>query len=464
MKRILILLTFTILAFAQCTHPYEIGMQGSFPFFEMTSPATIQVEAGDRNGEEFAITMHSNLSIDSEIDCEENWLHFQRGHSKDNIVTLTFKADQNPNRFSRQATIKIKADGSLTGHNIKVEQKAFEFTSTTSNPYEGDLYLYGQEEVNNCIYTSVTGNLIIYDANNLSPLEHISEIGGSLLLYNCGLSNLGPLSDIIVEELFFNSTSDVKQILKNFTGKFRSLSIINGHADFSIISRFTDLEALTISDDCTVENLLEITKLTNLKSAYLYEPAVTRAEINYINMLMPKVVWHAQDYQTSFHLEARGTEDVSTRMYMYMSFRKNPSLQKVGYILSDNGTCDFSEMVEINDWTLNVGKEFTITDLTPNTDYSIWLYAVSTDGRHFLSEVETFRTIIYNYYAYSVTPEYPTYSNINETPYYSRFGGYLYKNSEIQRELDFYDNGAGKYDIARRYRRRYSSLRTDVCG
>lgn len=434
MKRILILFAITILAATQCTHPYDPEMMGSFPYFEMITKQNVKVQASNNNqAVTFDIKVRSSLNVEGKIEynaTDENWLNLHSSRTDlDGTTIITYKAEANLKRSSRQAKIKLIANEVSTGYTIIVEQAGYEVTSSSGNVFEGDLYLYGQEEVNNCIYTEVTGNLNISgeDITDLSPLNHLKKIGGGLGIHDCQITDLGPLTDKSVSKLELQGTHS-ENILKQFIGNMNALLITDSRdeaVDMNTITRFADLEGLEIFGN-KILNLTKITKLKKLQRANFSE--VTKPELNYLSMLMPGTEFYVSDYQSSFHLEARKTADSYTNMYVYMSFRENPTLSTVGYILSQDGTCDITKLVAINDWAFNTGKEFTITNLASGTDYTIWLYAVSADGRYFLSEPETFTTIKVDYYQYRVDPIYPCFENKqNETFSYPNFGAYMYK-------------------------------------
>jgi len=446
MKRFWIFITLAILTATQCSHPYEEGMLGTFPYLDMMTGTSASFTAGGSAPQKGEIKLSTNMTITTEVDYSGNdrgWIsNISSSTDNSGITTIAYTVNANTRRFARKATIKILADKVQTGLAVTVTQEAYKMTGETVI-YEGDLILRSQEDVDNCIYTKITGNLTITgdDIHDLSALEHIEAVGGNLIIEGCSqLSSLGPLNDLSVAMLRLYGTW-AEAILENFMGGFLSLEIENclDHTiDISVLTRFQGLESLRITGT-EITNLTDVAEMTDLSSVTLLSCQVTQPEINYLEMLMPDTEFSIDfDYQTSFNLSATQVSEYYAEFRISVLFNPEPDLIEFGYILADDGEFDMSGKQALDGWYFGTFL-LTVNALDPGQDYSIWIYGISSDNRYFLSEVETFTTTKVNYYTYTVTPEYPSWNGSSEAAEFARFEAYMITDIEnlIHKPLAF---------------------------
>lgn len=417
MKRFWIFITLAILTATQCSHPYEEGMLGAFPYLEMMSGTSASFKADGSVPQKGEIKLSTNMKITTQVDYTGNdrgWIsNISTSTNGSGITTISYTVLANTRRTARKAAIKILADNAQTGFSVTVNQEAYVMTGE-AEVYEGDLILRSQDEVNNCIYTEITGSLTISgdDIHDLSALEHITAVGGSLIIEGCSqLSSFGPLNDLSVNMLCLKGAW-TEALLQNYSGEFKSLEIENclDHAiDISILTRFSWIENLRITGSDII-NLVFVTEFTDIKSVTLLSCQVTQPEINYLKMMMPDTEFSIDfDYQTSFNLSATAIDEYYAEFRVSVLFEQEPDFIELGYVLSDDGTFDMSESKALNGWYFGTFM-MTVNNLDPGQDYSIWIYGISRDNSCFLSEVETFTTTKVNFYTYTITPVYPQFT------------------------------------------------------
>ena len=66
MKRIWIIIAIALIGATNCSHPYEEGMTGAFPFIELMSGTSISMDAvGSQTG---VIELNTNMRISTKVD------------------------------------------------------------------------------------------------------------------------------------------------------------------------------------------------------------------------------------------------------------------------------------------------------------------------------------------------------------------------------------------------------------
>lgn len=213
MKRFLILAA-VVLTTVRCSHPYEEGMSGSFPFIELLSSSELTFDAqGTESSLTGTILFHTNMNLSASVSYygqfEGNWVNEVRVESTGSETVVSVHLNPNTLRVSRSAIVNILADNQSTGIEISVQQNAYEMNGVT-NVHDGDLYVPSQSDVDNCIYTDIDGRLILGQTNSssyywralsdnrlfftdndiqsLAGLEYIQRIEGGLVAG--GLSSL----------------------------------------------------------------------------------------------------------------------------------------------------------------------------------------------------------------------------------------------------------------------------------
>lgn len=442
MKRFWIFITLAILTATQCSHPYEEGMLGSFPYIEMTSPSSASFKANAGNSESMkgTILLNTNMTVTAKVEYNGNstgWISNVTSSDEGAAVKLTYTVSANTKRSARKAVINILADNVQTGFSVTVSQEAYQMTGSPVI-YEGDLILNSQEDIDNCIYTGVTGNLIISgdDISDLSALEHIDSVGGSLIISGCSsLTDLGPLNDLDIDELSLTGTW-AEDILTSYTGSFPRLTIdscMDAPLNLSVLKRFTGLKDIVIiSSD--IDNILAISEMTWLDSLTLSDgvTGVYQVEINYLTTIAPDIdvtVNNLYDDNVRLSLQMTACEEYSASFIADLSLDGSP--KEVGYILSQDGTFNFNTKVVIETYTgSNTSLEFKASALDSGQDYTIWLYVISAFGDTFLSAPMDFTTAHVNFYTYTVNPLYPSWNGSSETPAYNSFEAFMITDIE----------------------------------
>ena len=170
MKRFLILAA-VVLTSVRCTHSYEEGMSGSFPFIELMSSSELVFDAqGSESSLTGTILIHTNMDLSASVSYLEfdgNWVNEVRIESMGNETSVYVQLSPNTLRSSRAAIVNILADNQPTGLEVYVRQNAFEMNGVT-NVHDGDLYISSQSDADNCIYTDIEGRLILGQTNSSS--------------------------------------------------------------------------------------------------------------------------------------------------------------------------------------------------------------------------------------------------------------------------------------------------------
>lgn len=454
MKRFWIFIIITILTATQCSHPYEEGMSGAFPYLEMLSGTSANFQAESKQKGSFEVS--TNMYITTKVEYISNssgWITDITTSDKGNsIKVVSYNVSPNTKRSARTAKIKILADGSQTAFAITINQAAYEMTGTEA-VYEGDLILRSQEEVSDCIYTAVTGNLTISgdDITNLNSLEYLRSIGGNLIINNCAsLHDLGPLKDLDVNTLEINYAW-ASSLLESYNGSFSSLVITgNLNPDFSIgvLKRFSGLKELTLAN-VNITDLEYFAELEGVESVTITNCPINRQQMNYVVMTCPDIDFTTSGLNNSTFVsfQINACEEYSASFYAYLEYGGNAP--EMGYILSDDGTFDFSKKVAVETYCNSYASTyFDVTGLEHGHDYLIWAYFLDENNDVFLSEAITFTTNRVNFYNYTVSPVYPSFGNSSETASFDSFYGYMVLDAQDDpnpSELIFSSNEDGTY-------------------
>lgn len=206
MKRFLILAA-VVLSGVRCTHSYEEGMSGSFPYLELQSSNQLQFEAqGTESSLSETVVFYTNMDLSTTIhysdQTSEGWVNEIRIENAGTAAVLTIQVSPNLLRSPRSAVIGIVADAQPTNIEIYVQQNAFDMNGETI-VHDGDLCISSQFEADNCIYTDIDGRLILgrtsptsyywralsdnrlffldNDIQSLAGLEYIQRIEGGLV-------------------------------------------------------------------------------------------------------------------------------------------------------------------------------------------------------------------------------------------------------------------------------------------
>ena len=152
MRKALLNITMPVLALAaallliQCSHPYEEGMSGAFPSFEILSGGSITMPASGTQ-QQLTGEIRSNLKISYD--------------EAAGTAGITFQASRNTKRSERRATVAISPQSGKGSIYVTVTQSGHT-SSGQDEIYEGDLYIRSQEDVENFIYTGVNGRIILH--------------------------------------------------------------------------------------------------------------------------------------------------------------------------------------------------------------------------------------------------------------------------------------------------------------
>ena len=165
MRKALLNITMPVLALAaallliQCSHPYEEGMSGAFPSFELLSGSSISLPAsGTQQQLTGTIRIKTNLNISAKVNYQSSsstsWISNLKTSYDEAAGTadITFQASRNTRLSERRATITISPKSGKGSVSVSVTQSGHT-SSGQDEIYEGDLYIRSQEDVENFIYT-----------------------------------------------------------------------------------------------------------------------------------------------------------------------------------------------------------------------------------------------------------------------------------------------------------------------
>ena len=450
MKRILFLMISGVLLFAQCEHPYEQDLIGAFPFAELMDP---NPEVFGSDASEYDVRVSTNMVITTKITYNggrlQDWIKIESTEEKGGIVHLTLNIDENLRREVRTAEVKILADGSTVVEILNITQKAYSLANK-ENTYKGDLILENQDEVNNCIYTKVEGNLIIgreyvsSDINNLSPLSVVTSITGGVKVNGCSnLKDMGALGGLSVDFVEFDGVNPV--LVSTWKGNVKEViirSVTTGEVNLSSFKSaerltlkgnscgfkgFEGMIGLTVADmaDNSIVETDGMEHMTSLDSLYLNDNPLVNvnslASMTWVKKidlsgtdLALNQIYYLKEYLnddtdivcdeiisgSTLNLEAVDIKYFSAKFesrYDDKLITISSGTNTYGYILKTSDEFSADELVPLKTYTNPL--TFDLKNLTPDTQYYLWLYAVDKNGGIHLSEKLAFKTpeIIYDY-------------------------------------------------------------------
>lgn len=447
MKRMLFLLVSCVILFAQCEHPYEQDLIGSFPFADMLdeNPGIFTSDAAM-----CVLRVSTNMVITTKTTYveggSENWLTVESDEEKGGIVRLTLKIDDNIRREIRQAEVTVYADGSTTVDVVTITQKAY-VVDGKENVCEGDLVLKTQDEIDNCIYTKVNGNLIIGgytgDIRDLSPLEVITAVTGEVRIFGCNVNDMGPLGNLEVRSVVFDSVNP--ELVRTWRGSVKEVTVRNIGSGNVSLSSFSDAEKLVLSGNlCTFSgyDALKKVKVAEMKSneftdtegmeemvaldsLYLSDNPLVNvnslAEMTWLKKLdlsrtdlVVNQIYYLQQYldedteivcdgisaDSSLALQSVEIKYFSAKFearYDSKIITISSGTNSYGCILSTADEFSTQDLLPLKFSTNPL--TFDLRSLTPDTQYYLWLYAVDENEGIHISEKFAFTTpeIVYEY-------------------------------------------------------------------
>lgn len=447
MKRMLFLMLSCVIMFAQCEHPYEEDLIGSFPFADMldNSPEIFTSDAA-----ECVLRVSTNMVISTKTTYVEggsvNWLTVETNEEKGGIVNLTLKIDDNIRRENRKAEVTVYADGSTVVDVVAISQKAYVIDGK-ENVCEGDLVLKTQDEIDNCIYTKVNGNLIIGgytgDIRDLSPLEVITAVTGNVKILGCDVKDMGPLGGLDVKSVEFDAVNP--ELIRTWRGSVKEVTVRNIGSGNVSLSYFTEAEKMVLSDNlCTFSGYEGLKKvkvaemkfnaftdtegmeeMTSLDSLYLSDNPLVNvnslAEMTWLKKLdlsrtdlVVNQIYYLQQYlDEDTEIVCDGiSEDSSLALqsveikYFSAKFEArydsklitiSSGTNSYGCILSTDDDFSTQDLLPLKFSTNPL--TFDLKNITPDTQYYLWLYAVDNNGGIHISEKLAFTTpeIVYEY-------------------------------------------------------------------
>ena len=459
MRKALLNITMPVLALAaallliQCSHPYEEGMSGAFPSFEILSGGSITMPAsGTQQQLTGEIRIKTNLKITAKVNYQgssTSWISNLKISYDEAAGTagITFQASRNTKRSERRATVAISPRHTSSGQD---------------EIYEGDLYIRSQEDVENFIYTGVNGRLIIgncvsggymasytdpglifegsdiYDISNLEILEYAQD---GIVIVSCnnlyGISSLDGVASPMIE------LTDLPQNSGNFStlgfisdmGNVRKL-VMNGNFIDSIegLENAASLEELDLSGNSNLSNINTLAEIPGLKSADLSGLDISQSQINYVSAVRPDMEISANDITGNTFLTISIPEDGITSWSVQIQFGAYNihGITEAGIVYAISGNAfDFSSRCQISE-SINSDTEYIFeADVTPDTYYSFWTYVTGSDGSIHLSE-KSEEIYVPAELRYSLTADFvfPKFSNIEETPAASSMTAYVFKKLE----------------------------------
>lgn len=490
MRKALLNITMPVLALAaallliQCSHPYEEGMSGAFPSFEILSGGSITMPASGTQQQLIGeIRIKTNLKITAKVNYQgssTSWISNLKISYDEAAGTagITFQASRNTKRSERRATVAISPQSGKGSIYVTVTQSGHT-SSGQDEIYEGDLYIRSQEDVENFIYTGVNGRLIIgncvsggymasytdpglifegsdiYDISDLEILEYAQD---GIVIVSCNslydISSLDGVSSPMIEltdlpseaAQSYNGSASEVYIIQN-SGNFNTLGFIsdmgnvrklvmNGNFIDSIegLENAAFLEELDLSGNSNLSNINTLAEIPGLESADLSGLDISQSQINYVSAVRPDMEISANDITGNTFLTISIPEDGITSRSVQIQFGAYNiyGITEAGIVYAISGNAfDFSSRCQISE-SINSDTEYIFeAGVTPDTYYSFWTYATGSDGSIHLSE-KSAEIHVPAELRYSLTADFvfPKFSNIEETPAASSMTAYVFKKLE----------------------------------
>lgn len=438
MKRILFLMVSCVMLFAQCEHPYEEELLGSFPFAELMDSNPGIFESG---AAECDLRVSTNMTITTRVKYvvggSKDWIHVESAEEKGGIVRLRLKIDENIRRENRKAELTVLADVKSIVEVVEINQKAYSVYDK-NNVYEGNLVLETQDDVDNCIYSKVNGNLVIgsaeTDIKDLSPLV-ITSVTGNVRVVGCReLKNMGPLGSLAVSSVEFDDVNPV--LVQTWKGAVREVTVrsveggmvnlgsfkntekltLSGNAcgfegyaglnklktavmssntftDTEGMEKMTSLETLSLNDNPLV-NVNSLAEMTWVRKIDLSRTELSQTQIRYLEEMLTDETEIICD-----ELSGKGELDVTPVMVKYFSAKFETVYRWIDISSSPNSyMCVFNKSGVFSmgaPLSLNTSPnplEFDIKNLEDNTMYYLWLCAIDDNGGIHISESLPFAT------------------------------------------------------------------------
>lgn len=443
MKRIISMIFACLVVFTQCTHPYEEDLLGAFPFAELLSKANYEISS---DAKEIVLELSTNMMISAKCEYEQSasagWVDVQISEAKGDLVQIVLDIEQNLRREERDVNVIISADGSERVASVRIAQKKYE-VSGTEKVHTGDLVLETQDQVNNCIYTRVEGKLIIGSESSnirgLSALDQLTAATEGVKIIECrDLIDLGPISNMTIPSLEFVGVnpdlvdswkgsvnklaiSDIDSGNVDLTryGTVKSLELIGNGCGFYGFAGLVNVEEAIMSDNLftTTSGFESMTKLstldlsnnplidvndlaemTSLRTIDLSDTDLSITQIRYLKACLPveaEIV--SEGISGEVELELQST-DVKYYNAKFAASQSNMSkLVSWGYVLKKGAVFSTDGFISLSVDTNPLN--FQVKNLSPDTEYSIWLCATDKVGAYHLSEMVEFTTeeIVYDY-------------------------------------------------------------------
>lgn len=360
--------------------------------------------------------------------------------------------------------------------------------------YVGNLVLSTQDQVDDCAYSEIQGNLTISggDITDLSSIA-VRSVTGDLTIKSCSrLSDFGALKKLNVGSVTLDNTN--LGIVKTWEGNAKSLTIKNiADASTYSLADFDEITSLTLTDnfcnfsgleslvDLTsadlprnkfgstegmdrwtkltsldlsgnpLANINELAQLTNLTSLDISNTSLSQTQVRYVTESLPSTV-----SIKSSGITGSGSLSVTNTGVDYFSASFSASISGIssvagGYYINDDssfpGESGRVEKVDINGDALTA---FDAKTLENGTTYSLWYYVEDTYGSVHLSERISFTTNKVNYYSLTVTPSWPSFEN--DASVQSDFGSIrsnmlVYKESVVAGREDSMMSSGNAYSV-----------------
>ena len=332
-------------------------------------------------------------------------------------------------------------------------------TKEVIETYEGDLVLSTQEEVDDCVHTSVTGDLTIggtgaSDISDLSALT-IKSVSGSLTIRNCAdLSSFGSLKALSVPSVTLDKINP--SITSSWQGRTDELTIKNITTTSACnISAFDEVKKLTLTSNkcffsgwssmknlvdadlrggiitttegfegmtalktlnlkgCKLNNINSLAQMPSLTSVDLSNTPLSETQVRYVRAFLPSATVVTATGLTgiaSLSLANRSAEYFSASLSVSYS---NVSAMQSGYYRNTENVFPGEDGRVASDLSSGV---INLKGLDGSTTYYMWAYVIDENGSVHLSEPADFTTKYVNY-NYVGNLEFTTQAEIDECFY-----------------------------------------------
>ena len=481
--KLMSLLAVLVLA-SDCRHPFEEGMMGAFPVFELLSAETVTFPASGTKSElSGEIEVRTNSEISVTVDYESggrSWIRDTdiRQEESTGISYISFSVSENSDEDARTADIVISSDLIGSSASVRVRQNG---NASSDDPdsdhdpddypegsiYYGDFYLETQDDVDDFTYSGysgIEGRLVIgetipygspshadpslaffesgiSDLSGLDPLEYVSD--GIIMVGNVRLADISVLNDVdtpLIEitrmsphafQTYAGNARDMyicecPEVIDDFSGlsdcgRLENLILEGNHiTSIESLASVSGLRSLEIRNDAELRNINVLAEMPFLESVVLENLSVSVPQVNYIRTVRPEL---------SLALVAPDV-DISLEVNVPLSTMTMNSADLI-MTVTDYGGISFHDagyVISENGSEFDFSGRISFGTVPSDTEFTYTLSGLAEDTSYdvWMYAIDENESIYLSAYVRFRTPGEGQYRLILEPdfPYYANTGGY----------------------------------------